>query len=29
MARRAISPDGPHGKHEIASVTMEKHATSL
>jgi hypothetical protein len=29
MARRAISPDGPHRKHEIASVTMKMHTSSL
>jgi hypothetical protein len=29
MARRAISPDVPRGKHEIASATMTKHTSSL
>jgi hypothetical protein len=29
MARRAISPDGLQRKHEIASVTMKKHTSSL
>jgi hypothetical protein len=29
MAHRAISPDGPHKKHKIASVTMKEHTSSL
>jgi hypothetical protein len=28
-AHRAASPDGPHKKHELASVAMNKYASSL